>query len=407
MPDSVCQRLPTACHIPAPQYSRAAYEVLRPISPAPQFPRPAALPVRAVKRLIVFCDGTWNTPDQKDRGVVCPTNVVKLRDMVELEDASGNQQLPFYDKGVGTGDAVDRFFGGVFGIGLSHNVRDAYEFLSQNYEGGDHIFLFGFSRGAYTVRRTVGMIRKCWLLPRMTRREQRKAAVEAAYDVFTTREPMEKGGPDSPTALAFRNGFHCRPATIRCLGVWDTVGAYGIGGVLGQLTSSLSRSRFHDRRLSSIVENALQAIAIDEGRRLFGPTLFEMGPTALRTRKQVLEQSWFPGVHSNVGGGYQDAGLSNTALHWMAAHAERLGLYLGPDWRSQVPFNELGELRDSRTGLYKLMGASVRPIGKQKNGFEKAHHRSINRMVSNPDYQPSNLAAYRKTVWFQMDRAEP
>jgi len=360
-----------------------------------------------VKRLIVFCDGTWNTPDQKDRGVVCPTNVVRLRNLVELEDAGGNQQLPYYDKGVGTGDRIDKLFGGMFGVGLSHNVREAYEFLSQNYETGDEIFLFGFSRGAYTVRRTVGMIRKCWLLPRMTRLAQRKAAVEAAYEVFTMRDPMEKGGPDSPTALAFRIGYHCRPATVRCLGVWDTVGAYGIGGVLGQLTSSLSKSRFHDRRLSSIVDNAFQAIAIDEGRRLFEPTLFEMGPTALRSGNQVIEQSWFPGVHSNVGGGYQDAGLSNTTLYWMAAHAEKLGLYLGPDWRTRLKFSELGEMRDSRTGIYKLMGMAVRAMGKQKNGFEKVHNRAIGRMVMNQDYRPSNLVAYRKAEGFRLDQAEP
>jgi len=360
-----------------------------------------------MKRIVIFCDGTWNTPDQKDRGVVCPTNVVKLRNLVELEDGNGIEQLPYYDQGVGTGDRIDRLFGGMFGVGLSHNIREAYEFLSQNYETGDHIFLFGFSRGAYTVRRTVGMIRKCWLLPKIASLEQRKTSVEAAYEVFVTRNPEEKGGPDSPSALAFRSDYRCRPATIRCLGVWDTVGAYGIGGVLGQLTSSLSKSRFHDRRLSSIVDNAFQAIAIDEGRRLFEPTLFEMGPTALRSGNQVIEQSWFPGVHSNVGGGYQDAGLSNTTLYWMAAHAEKLGLYLGPEWRNEVAPNELGEMRDSRTGVYKLMGVAVRAIGGQKNGFEKAHKRSIDRMAGDSTYTPPNLVAYREMAGFRLDQFEP
>ena len=361
-----------------------------------------------MKRLIVFCDGTWNTPDQKDRGMVCPSNVVKLRNLVELQDASGNQQLPYYDKGVGTGDPVDKFFGGVFGIGLAHNVRQAYEFLSQNYEGGDHIFLFGFSRGAYTVRRTVGMVRKCRLLPKIDDLDLRHAAVNEAYDVFITREPMEKGGPDSPAAHAFRRKYGCRPATIRCLGVWDTVGTNGIGGVMGQLSSSFSKSRFHDRRLSSIVECAYQAIAIDEGRRLFGPTLFEKGPTALQSGNQVLEQSWFSGVHSNIGGGYQDAGLSDIALHWMAARAESCGLFLEPGWRARLKPNAIGELRDSRTGLYKLMGKAVRPIGKQKNGFEKAHNRAMDRMTRDPaGYAPENLVAYRDSGEFKIDVTEP
>ena len=360
-----------------------------------------------MKRLIVCCDGTWNTPDQKDRGMVCPSNVVKLRNLVELQDANGNQQLPYYDKGVGTGDPVDKLFGGLFGIGLSHNVRQAYEFLSQNYENGDQIFLFGFSRGAYTVRRAVGMIRKCQLLPRIEDRESRHAAVREAYDVFITREPREKGGPDSPAAQAFRGKYGCRPATIRCLGVWDTVGAYGIGGVLGQLTSRLSKSRFHDRRLSSIVEHACQAVAIDEGRRLFEPTLFEQGPTG-RTNGQVIQQSWFAGVHSNIGGGYQDAGLSDITLHWMAARAEQHGLFLEPGWRSKLKRNAMGELRDSRRGFYRFMGKAVRPIGRQKNGFETAHNAALDRMTRDPaGYAPANLVSYRDSREFKVDTSEP
>ena len=360
-----------------------------------------------MKRLIVCCDGTWNTPDQKDRGMVCPSNVVKLRNLVELQDAIGNQQLPYYDKGVGTGDPVDRLFGGLFGIGLSHNVRQAYEFLSQNYENGDQIFLFGFSRGAYTVRRAVGMVRKCQLLPRIADLGSRHGAVSEAYDVFITREPREKGGPDSPAAQAFRGKYGCRPATIRCLGVWDTVGAYGIGGVLGQLTSGLSKSRFHDRRLSSIVEHGYQAVAIDEGRRLFGPTLFEQGPTG-QTNGQMILQSWFAGVHSNVGGGYQDAGLSDITLHWMAARAEQRGLFLEPGWRTKLNPNAMGELRDSRTGFYKLMGKAVRPIGKQKNGFERAHNRATDRMTRDPaGYAPANLVAHRNSKDFKVDLSEP
>jgi uncharacterized protein (DUF2235 family) len=360
-----------------------------------------------MKRLIVFCDGTWNTPDQKDRGVVCPTNVVKLRNLVELEDAGGNQQFPYYDQGVGTGDFVDKAFGGMFGVGLSHNIREAYGFLSLNYEPGDEIFLFGFSRGAYTVRRVVGMLRKCHLLPRVDGLDKREEALKEAYDVFITREPMEKGGPDAPSALAFRRKYGCRPARIRCLGVWDTVGAYGIGGVMGQLTNAWSKSRFHDRRLSSIVDCAYHAMAIDEGRRLFGPTLFEKGPTALAKGNQELEQSWFTGAHSNIGGGYQDAGLSDIALCWMASRAERCGLHLTLGWRDKLKCNVSGELRDSRTGIYKLMGRAVRAIGKQKNGFEKSHNAPVNRMARNPDYAPANLVAYRKLKTFALDLSEP
>jgi uncharacterized protein (DUF2235 family) len=189
--------------------------------------------------------------------------------------------------------------------------------------------------------------------------------------------------------------------------VWDTVGAYGIGGVLGQLTSSMSNSRFHDRRLSAIVAHAYQAVAIDESRRLFEPTLFEQGPTG-QQNGQELEQSWFAGVHSNVGGGYEDTGLSDVTLYWMAMRAEQCGLALDPAWANRIEPDEFGELRDSRTGLYKLMGKAVRPIGKQKNGCEKAHNTAIDRMTRDPSgYAPENLVAYRDSGDFQVDVTEP
>jgi uncharacterized protein (DUF2235 family) len=360
-----------------------------------------------MKRLVICCDGTWNTPDQKDRGVMRPSNVVKLARWVMPQDRNGVAQRVHYDRGVGTGDIVDRIFGGLFGVGLGHNVREAYDFLARNYDDGDQVFLFGFSRGAYTVRRTVGMVRKCQLLPKILGDEARTAAIEEAYDVYVRREDDKQGGADSEAAKAFRRKHGCRPIAIRCLGVWDTVGAYGIGGVLGQLTSSLSKARFHDRLLSSIVEHAYQAVAIDEKRRLFEPTLFEQGPTGLKTG-QVLEQSWFAGVHSNVGGGYEDTGLSDITLYWMATRAEQCGLALDPTWANRVDPDEFGELRESRTGLYLLLGQAERAIGGQKNGFEKAHNTSLDRLTRDPaGYAPENLIAYRDSKGFKVDLSDP
>lgn len=357
-----------------------------------------------MKRLVVCCDGTWNTPDQKDRGVMRPTNVVKLARLVVPQDRNGVAQKVHYDRGVGTGDFIDRVFGGLFGVGLAHNIREAYEFLSQNYDDGDQVFLFGFSRGAYTVRRTVGMVRKCQLLPKDLGDEARGAAIGEGYDIFLRRG----GGPDSDAAQAFRKKYGCRPVAIRCLGVWDTVGAYGIGGVLGQLTSGASKARFHDSRLSSIVERAYQAVAIDETRRLFQPNLWEQGPTALKEKRQVLEQSWFAGVHSNVGGGYEDSGLSDITLWWMATRAEAAGLELDSKWHDHIEPNEFGELRESRTGLYFLMGKALRPLGVQKNSLEKSHNSAMDRMARDPaGYAPANLVAYRDSKEFKVDLTEP
>jgi len=360
-----------------------------------------------MQRLVVCCDGTWNTPDQKDRGVMRPSNVVKMARFVLPQAADGTVQHVHYDKGVGTGDLVDRFFGGAFGIGLAHNVLEAYEYLSLNYRPGDEIFLFGFSRGAYTVRRVVGMLRKAGLLPAIPDGGARNAVIAEAYAVYTAREARAQGGADSPAALDFRLRSGAQRVPVRFLGVWDTVGADGIAGVLGTLSNSYSNARFHDRILSSDVRHACHAVAIDEHRRLFQPTLFQQSTTGAGNG-QLLEQSWFAGAHSNIGGGYEDSGLSDIALHWIAAKAEGCGLSLDPCWRARLSPDEFGELRDSRTGFYQFLGKAVRPIGEQRKGFERLHHSPLERMERDPAvYQPANAVAYVKTPEREIDVSAP
>lgn len=364
--------------------------------------------ILVMKRIVICCDGTWNTPDQKDRGVMRPTNVVKMAHIVLPQAPDGIEQRVYYDKGVGTGDWIDRIFGGAFGIGLRHNVVEAYQYLSRNYDPGDEIWLFGFSRGAYTVRRVVGMVRKCGIPSNHLDEEKRAAAVEEAYGVFVRRENVDQQGADSETALSFRGKYNAARIPIRFVGVWDTVGAYGIAGVLGQLTTPISKARFHDSRLSSDVEFACQAIAIDEKRRLFSPTLWEQVPNGAM-KGQVLEQRWFTGVHSNVGGGYQDSGLSDIALYWMAARAESRGLGLDPKWRNRIAPDEFGELRESRTGIYRFLGKAIRVIGAQANGFEQLHHAAFDRMQRDPaGYGPENLTNYVRSPNLKIDlSAEP
>jgi len=360
-----------------------------------------------MQRLVVCCDGTWNTPDQKDRGVMRPSNVVKMARFVLPQASGGIEQHVHYDQGVGTGDLVDRFFGGMFGIGLAHNVLEAYDWLSRSYRPGDDIYLFGFSRGAYTVRRVVGMLRKAGLLPAIADDAARKAAVREAYDVYETRETREQGGPDSPAALAFRERTGAQRVPVRFLGVWDTVGAYGIAGVLGALSNAAGKGRFHDRIVSSDVRHACHAVAIDEHRRLFEPTLFQQGRTGA-ANGQRLEQSWFAGAHSNVGGGYEDTGLSDIALHWMAAKAQGCGLALDPRWPGRLAPDEFGELRDSRTGVYGILGKAVRPIGAQQKGFERLHHSPVERMERDPSvYLPENAVAYLKSPEREVDLSAP
>jgi uncharacterized protein (DUF2235 family) len=363
--------------------------------------------MQAMRRLVVCCDGTWNTPDQKDRGVMRPSNVVKLARLVRRQAGDGTEQLVHYDKGVGTGDFVDRLFGGAFGIGLSHNVCEAYAFLSLNHRPGDQVFLFGFSRGAYTVRRTVGMLRKCGLVPAIEDKGARDTVIEEAYSVYEARETRAEGGADSPAALDFRARHGAARVPVRFLGVWDTVGADGIAGVMGALTTSYSKARFHDRIVSSDVEQACHAVAIDECRRLFQPTLFQQGATGAQ-RGQVIEQAWFAGVHSNVGGGYEDHGLSDLALHWMAARAAHCGLDLDEGWRGRLRPDPFGELRDSRSCLYALMGSAARPMGAQARGFERIHRSAVDRMERDPGkYEPANALDYMKSATREIDFQEP
>src|SRR5579862_5148896 len=212
-----------------------------------------------MKRLVVCCDGTWNTPDEKDEGADTCTNVTKVALAVAPHDPAGIRQPVFYDKGVGTGP-FDHWGGGMFGIGLSAKVQEAYTYLVQNFEPGDEIFLFGFSRGAYTARSTAGFIRNAGLLKR-----QYLYKLQDAYELYRDRSDLTH--PRSVEARLFRKSF-AYEVGIKFIGVWDTVGALGIPN-LPSLPAISARWKFHDVTLSSYVENAFQALAIDERRKPF------------------------------------------------------------------------------------------------------------------------------------------
>lgn len=339
------------------------------------------------KRLIVCCDGTWNTPDEKDEGVDTCTNVTKMALGVATHDPDGTQQLVFYDKGVGTGP-FDHWRGGAFGIGLSRKVQEAYMFLAQNFEPGDEVFLFGFSRGAYTVRSTAGFIRNSGLLKRPYR-----SKLDDAYELY--RDRSDATHPRAVESRLFRKSFS-HDIRIKFIGVWDTVGALGIPD-LPTIPAIASRWKFHDVTLSSYVDNAFQALALDERRKPFEPTLWQRQDDA--PPKQTLEQVWFSGVHTNVGGGYRDSGLSDITLEWMIRKATACGLaFVGID---SYP-NPSGELRDSMTWYYRLLGDGTRPLpaqrvdgkGKPMITNESVFETAKARWEDDRDYRPKNLGDY-------------
>src|SRR5689334_14471435 len=150
-----------------------------------------------MKRLVVCCDGTWNKPSETDRGAPAPTNVAKTWAALAAADARGTVQAKYYHPGVGTGPWWDRIVGGAFGAGLSESIVDAYAWLIDQWSDGDELFLFGFSRGAYTVRSLAGLIRNSGLLER-----EHKGRVEEAYALYRRRDP--RSGPSSDDAMTFR-----------------------------------------------------------------------------------------------------------------------------------------------------------------------------------------------------------
>ncbi|MSQ32142.1 MAG: DUF2235 domain-containing protein [Dehalococcoidia bacterium] len=269
-----------------------------------------------MKRLIIYADGTWDTLNKSH-----VTNVAKVAWAVVPNARDGVIQLTFYDQGVGTGNILDRLVGGVMGDGLDMNIEDAYRFLLNNYEVGDEIFFFGFSRGTYTVRSVGGLVRTCGIF-----RKEYANRFSQAYALYRIGE----GGTDSPAAVEFRAAYS-RETDIKFMGVWDTVGALGLP--IGMFRSvDRDKYAFHDVELSGRVKNGYHAVAIDDKRVSFEPTLW----ADKQKEGQLIEQMWFAGVHRDVADGNPDLGLGDLALVWLKDKAEACGLAFDNDYFKKV-----------------------------------------------------------------------
>lgn len=334
---------------------------------------------------IVICsDGTWDSADQdKVDGQIIVSNVLKIACRLKKVKADGSRQIVYYDQGVGTRDVFDKIGGGAFGDGLEANVNDAYRFLIANYEPGDCIYLFGFSRGAYTARSIAGMIRHCGILRRDTVRQYPEA--KALY--------LKGTKPDDPEAVKFRTDYAIEPDTpIQCVGVWDTVGALGIP-VEAFAGLNEKKYQFLDTGLSRVVKFAFHALAIDEHRKPFLPTLWTTAPDPAQTVRQV----WFAGAHSDVGGGYQEHGLSDIVLDWMMDSAKTAGLEVddavrkalgtipsyNPDYKQDVHI--------SLKGAAALLGGADRQVGATNFNTEYFHRSLVERWRERQDYRPKPL----------------
>lgn len=311
------------------------------------------------KNIVICCDGTGNEYGANN------TNVVRLYQSV-IRDT---KQIAFYDPGVGTfsylgralGRQVGIVMGKAFGAGLQQNIEDAYRYLMDRYQPGDNVFLFGFSRGAFTVRALAGMLHKCGLLQKGSTN-----LIPYASEIYNKLN-------DQNLAAGFKKTYchECKPYFI---GVWDTVGS--MGWFWGR--------KFFDPTLHEDVTYGYHAISVDEKRKKFPVSLWD---EKRKFDHQTIEQVWFPGVHSDVGGSYAETGLSDIALAWMLKNAEQQGLRLKGGWVDELKLNPSGLIHESREGFWRMW----RPVVRSVPEGAKIHKSVFDRMNSQTDYQPQNL----------------
>jgi uncharacterized protein (DUF2235 family) len=334
-----------------------------------------------MKRLIVCADGTWNFRDQIDDETQLrhATNVTKVARAVNPRSSKGIDQVVFYHDGVGTNKGLDHWVGGAIGEGIESNIRDLYRYIAYNYSEGDEIFLFGFSRGAFTVRTLAGFMKRFGLLIKAD-----DFFVPDLFEAYKSQRFLDSVRAD----VKFRNLHEVKPCPkIKFIGVWDTVGALGLPGSIGAILNG-PKFAFHDIGLDSHIQYAYQALAIDEQRVPFEPS-FWARPSDWQGS---LEQTWFAGVHCNCGGGYSPDGLANEALHWLVEKAERHGLEFNSEYLAHYRPCFNSELRDSMTPSYSALGRLVRQIGVHPNDGEQIHQSVLDRRaITELGYDPFNL----------------
>lgn len=371
-------------------------------------------------RIAIFCDGTWNSPTMDQ-----PTHVVRLFQKTPRTNA----QHTCYFEGVGTatkqagffGKALMKVGGGAFGWGLNDAIKQAYAALCEQYEAGDEIFIFGFSRGAYTARSLAGMIRKCGIVPDPT-----PATLDAAFRLY--RKPGIENHPDALHILQARRRLSPRFATsdsdmnwravtpwhsddgpmhrveIAYLGIWDTVGSLGIPAPLLGPVANLwnAKYRFHDTILSSMVKSARHAVALDERRVFYKPSLWDNLEASRddaglnkgdRTEARPYQQVWFTGNHAIVGGSAAKArALTGQSLQWIAEGAQAAGLEIEMDDmldRMPDPLANSHTL-DQPPPLYVIAGNFLK--WRQGPGHPIDLHPSADQRVKGRrDYRPRSL----------------
>ncbi|GAV21266.1 hypothetical protein MMIC_P2248 [Mariprofundus micogutta] len=385
------------------------------------------------KNIIVCADGTGNkggtTPDSNVYKIY---KAINKRFKGETSDGFAcDEQVVFYDNGVGTEkNNYLRALGGGFGFGFEDNVRDLYKYLARNYNPGDRIYFFGFSRGASTVRACNGFIRKCGLAKgKGKQNHQLDELVTKAFSAYQLRKKQ----PDVAEAVRTSEQFHA-VVPIHFMGVWDTVVALGfptgtdVTGTASKVFNKFSewagnrldrkwwQHKFYFYKLTGNVVNAYQALAIDDERTAFWPFVWneKLPQVELDLLKKedgspierTVEQVWFAGMHSNVGGGYARSGMASVPLYWMMKRAAKCGLQFedGAIEDAQHDSHVHGNMYDSRNGVAMMYRYHPREIEKlckpEKDGKvikklkgEIKIHRSVIERINHrtANYAPGQL----------------
>jgi uncharacterized protein (DUF2235 family) len=376
---------------------------------------------RAARRIILLSDGTGNSAAKLFR-----TNVWRLYQALDL---SGAEQIARYDDGVGTSNFKPlAILGGAIGWGLKRNLLDLYIFLCRNYRKGDDIYAFGFSRGAFTIRVLVKFILSQGIVANFYSDDDLRWKSEQLYRNFRRERKTRLGLATAGRLIrdvfvwliahAFRKVESDiaveTPARIKFVGVWDTVDAYGLP--VYELKKGIDRYLWplalEDRVIDDRIEKACHAICMDDQRKTFHPLYWDESdaakfPQVPQTNQEKLTQVFFVGVHSNVGGGYPDDGLSYVSLNWMAKEALKAGLSFDAEALRQIhtsvaPF---GKLYDSRSGLAAYYRYEPRPLNPpqdvQSNCIPcpKIHESVLVRMAIGTDsYAPIELPRNARVI---------
>ena len=317
--------------------------------------------------------------------------MTRIARCVAQRDRNGISQITFYQSGIGTNDIFDKFVGGATGLGLSEHIREAYQFIAANYDqsAGDEIYLVGFSRGSFTARSIAAFINDVGLITPLGMQyfypifedweNQQMPNYQTHFNQFPFASPRpslnDKAGKAQYVARLHQLGFTTPNVVIKVVACFDTVGSLGIPRVgIFDPTKNPQHSidyAFVDTSVPPMVQHAVHALALDERRECFSPTLWEL-PNPLPG--QTLTQVWFQGGHSDVGGSYEDSRAADITLAWMVQQLGRHGLEFNVPlleaqyWSEQrasdaaMPVRpwSCGAIHDAMTFFYGLSGAANR-----------------------------------------------